>query len=255
MTRRVRLISGCVLFAYVATHLTNHSLGLISLSAMEAGREWFLLLWRNPLGTAALYGALGVHFALGLWALYRRRSLRMPAGEAAQLVLGLMIVPLLAEHVLGTRLMFELFDVKDAYTYVVLVLWYFAPEKGALQAAALITAWVHGCIGLYYWLRLRRAYPRLRLPAFAVALLVPVLALLGFVSAGREVAALAQDAEWLRATMAALNYPGPAARAMVSEGKNLIWAGVAVLVLVVLIARLVRAGWQRRRGVVRLRYP
>ncbi len=92
MTRRVRLISGCVLFAYVATHLTNHSLGLISLSAMEAGREWFLLLWRNPLGTAALYGALGVHFALGLWALYRRQNLRMPAGEAGQLALGLMIV-------------------------------------------------------------------------------------------------------------------------------------------------------------------
>ena len=74
MIRRVRLISGCVLFAYVATHLANHSLGLISLAAMEAGREWFLALWRNPLGTAALYGALSVHFALGLWALYRRRS-------------------------------------------------------------------------------------------------------------------------------------------------------------------------------------
>lgn len=240
MTRRVRLISGCVLFAYVATHLANHSLGLISLSAMEAGREWFLLLWRHPLGTAALYGALGVHFALGLWALYRRRSLRMPAGQAAQLVLGLMIVPLLAEHVLGTRLMFEFFDVKDAYTYVVLVLWHLAPEKGALQAVTLIAVWVHGCIGLYYRLRLRPAYPRLQLPAFAVALLVPVLALLGFVAAGREVAALAQDAEWLRATMAALNYPGPAARAMVGEVKNLIWAGVAGLVVVVLAARLVR---------------
>src|SRR2546425_1604276 len=36
--RRVRLWSGLVLFAYVTTHLANHSLGLVSLDAMEAGR-------------------------------------------------------------------------------------------------------------------------------------------------------------------------------------------------------------------------
>ena len=36
--RRLRLWSGLVLFVYVATHLANHSLGLISLEAMEGGR-------------------------------------------------------------------------------------------------------------------------------------------------------------------------------------------------------------------------
>src|SRR6058998_3800247 len=100
---RLRLWSGCVLFLYVTLHLANHALGLISLDAMEAGRVWFLRLWRNPLGTAALYTALLVHPLLALWSIYRRRTLRMPAWETAQLVLGLLIPPLLAGHIIGTR--------------------------------------------------------------------------------------------------------------------------------------------------------
>ena len=40
----VRLTTGLILLTYVTTHLANHSLGLISLGAMEAGREWFLTL-------------------------------------------------------------------------------------------------------------------------------------------------------------------------------------------------------------------
>lgn len=46
--RRLRLISGIVLFTYLTTHFLNHALGLISLEAMEDGRIWFLRLWRNP---------------------------------------------------------------------------------------------------------------------------------------------------------------------------------------------------------------
>ena len=56
--RRIHLITGSILFTYLATHLLNHSLGLISLDAMEAGRIWFLALWRNPVGTIAFYGFL-----------------------------------------------------------------------------------------------------------------------------------------------------------------------------------------------------
>jgi len=84
-----------VLFAYLTTHLANHALGLVSFAALEAGREWFLLLWRNPLGTVALYGALASHLALALWSLYQRRRLRMSLWEAIQLLLGLAIPPLL----------------------------------------------------------------------------------------------------------------------------------------------------------------
>ena len=63
-----------VLFCYLLTHYSNHALGLISLDAMEAGREYFVALWRNPLGTVVLYGALSSHLALVLWNLFQRRG-------------------------------------------------------------------------------------------------------------------------------------------------------------------------------------
>ena len=43
MVRRLRTGSGIILFVYLLTHYSNHALGLISLDAMEAGREWFVL--------------------------------------------------------------------------------------------------------------------------------------------------------------------------------------------------------------------
>ncbi|MCH8091516.1 MAG: adenylate/guanylate cyclase domain-containing protein [Proteobacteria bacterium] len=255
MIRRLRLITGLVLFAYVGTHLINHALGLISLPAMGIGRSWFLALWRHPVGTVALYGSLAVHFALGLGALYARRGWRMPVREAAQIVLGLAIVPLLAQHVLGTRILYELFDVKDTYSYVVLVLWQLAPEKGAVQAATLIIVWLHGCLGLHQWLRLKPHYQRF-LPLCAVlAVLIPVLALLGFAAAGREIAALAEDRDWLREFSVAINFPGAAARAMVGDVTTYIQLGVAGLIGAVLALRVGRRLWERRRGIVRLSYP
>src|SRR5580704_10538420 len=96
--KRLRSVTGLILFAYVSTHLLNAALGLVSLGGQEAGRDWFLALWRNPVGTVALYGALAIHLGLAFQAIYRRRSLRMPGWEAAQLLLGLAIPPLLVQH-------------------------------------------------------------------------------------------------------------------------------------------------------------
>jgi len=91
VVRRVWLWSGLVLFIYVATHLVNHALGLISLEAMETGRDWFIRMWRHPVGTVALYSALSAHIILALRSLYQRRYFRLLAWEALQLLLGLSI--------------------------------------------------------------------------------------------------------------------------------------------------------------------
>jgi len=158
LARRLRLVSGLVLLAYLTTHLSNHALGLVSLDAMEDGREWSLALWRNPLAIAALYASLIVHVLLAFWTLYRRSHLRMPAWEASQLVLGLAIPPLLVGHIVGTRLAYTLFDVTDSYGRVVLALWHLAPRFGVRQAVVLLVAWTHACIGIHFWLRLRPRY-------------------------------------------------------------------------------------------------
>src|SRR4051794_29835777 len=89
--RRARLGSGLVIFIFVTLHLSNHALGLISLEAAEKGRHWFVMLWRNPLGTTVFYGAVIVHVFLVLRSLSIRRTLTMPAGEAVQIFTGLLI--------------------------------------------------------------------------------------------------------------------------------------------------------------------
>ena len=62
---QIRLWSGIVLFTYLTTHFLNHALGLVSLDAMEAGRDWFVLLWRSWPGTVALYGSYALPIAAG----------------------------------------------------------------------------------------------------------------------------------------------------------------------------------------------
>src|SRR2546428_11264835 len=204
--RRVRLWSGLVLFAYVTTHLANHSLGLVSLDAMEAGRVYFLALWRNPVVSLLLYASLVTHVALAFWALYQRRTLRMPLWEAAQLALGLAIPPLLVTHIVGTRIAWQVYGVEDAYSRVALSLWALAPDLGSRQVLIVGLAWVHAMIGLHSIVKLRAWYPRAAPWLLGVVVLVPALAILGFVNGGRPAPAPPRDPP-LRAPM--LWHPRP----------------------------------------------
>lgn len=253
--RRVRLWAGLVLFVYVTTHLINHMLGLVSLDAMERAREPFLAAWRSPVGTALLYGALVIHPVLALWGVYKRRSLRLRGWEAAQLLLGLSVPALLAIHIVGTRGAHELVGIEDTYAYVLLAQWLFAPYNAVLQTLAVLAAWVHGCIGLHYWLRLQGWYPHAAPMLYALALLVPVISLLGFATAGREVIALAEDPAWLNAAMARAQVTEAARAANLWPVVYGIWGAVAGGVALVLGARQARHWMARRRGYVRLRYP
>ena len=104
--RQIRLCSGLVLLLYVSLHLTNHAMGNISLAAMERGLLVQKFIWQGWVGTIALYAALTVHFLLGLYALYERRRLHWTPPELSQLMLGLAVPPLLANHLAVTRVAF-----------------------------------------------------------------------------------------------------------------------------------------------------
>ncbi len=255
MIKRLRLGSGLVLFAYVALHFLNHALGLISLPAAEGGRDVFLFVWRGWLGTVALYGAFAIHIGLAFWAIFRRRTLRMHAWEWTQMLMGLAIPLLLIEHVVGTRLIHELFGTHDNYTYITLVLWIWAPDKGLVQAGLLLVAWVHGCIGLHYWLRLRRWYSE-RAPWFLVgAVLVPVLGLLGFNQLGHEIEILVANNIWMRDMTAALKLPNSVQGAEMYRLIGWFRVGFAGLLVLTLTARAARLLAERARGLVRITYP
>jgi adenylate cyclase len=252
--RRLRLAAAFVLLTYLVLHFANHALGLHSLAAMEAGRILFLGLWRHPLGTLALYGALVVHGVLALWLLYQRRSLRMPAWEAAQYTLGLVLPALLASHVIGTRIAWWHAGTDDRYARVLLHFWVLAPERGAWQAVTLIVAWTHACIGLHYWLRFRPGYARAAPGLLATALLLPAAALAGFVAGGREVMALDRTPGWREALVRQTRPPEPVAAAALAQVRSGFLDAYAAALAVVLAARAGRAVWQRRRSV-RVGYP
>ena len=256
LIRRLRLAAGLALFAYVVCHLVNHALGLISYEAMETGLTWALVLWRSALGTVVLYGAFAVHLGLGLWSLYRRRTLRMPPWEAAQLVLGLAIPPILLFHMSSTRLADALLGTTPSYARTLLRLWVVDPQAGLRQVFLLLIAWTHGCMGLHFWLRFRPWYGRLSQALYALAWLIPLLALLGFAAGAREVATIARTTpgftEGLGRTPAPVTAeeraaPGRVFRAALAT-YGLALAGV-------LAARGMRALGRRRGGSIRISYP
>jgi len=254
--RPLRLWCGLILFAYLLTHFSNHALGLISLGAMEAGRLWFLALWRNAIGETALFGALLAHWLLGLWILYRRRTLRMPAWEATQIVFGLAVPPMLAYHIVGTRLANAMFGTDDSYARIVLNIWVVNPwTAGFRQFSLLAIAWTHGCIGLHFWLRLRPWYGRLFPVLLSAYVLVPVLAGLGIAEAGREVTALAQDPGFAQRLMVQTRNPAPAQRAAVVRVREALVNTVWVLLALAFAARAGREYVSRRRATVRVSYP
>src|SRR2546430_15239772 len=87
----LRSTTGLIIGLYVTMHLTNHSLGLISVRAQEAVRPWVMALWHSPPGQLLLYGSLATHATAALVSLVRRRHYRIRPWEATQIVLGLAI--------------------------------------------------------------------------------------------------------------------------------------------------------------------
>ena len=91
LINRSRMTTGLIMFSYVLGHLLDHANGVISVGAMQAWLHYMILIWSNPIGETVLYGALTIHIGLALRSLWLRRSLRMPAMEAAQFGLGFLI--------------------------------------------------------------------------------------------------------------------------------------------------------------------
>ncbi|WP_420402755.1 adenylate/guanylate cyclase domain-containing protein [Nisaea sp.] len=246
--RRAQTVSGLILFAYVAHHLLNHSLGIVSIDALATVGRWFVIIWHHPVMTLALYGAFTVHFLGALYAVYRRDSLRgMNRAEIIQLALGLLIPVFLIAHAVGTRVLGEFFDANPSYLYVQLTVWKFVPHYAANQAILLLAAWTHGCIGLHLWLRYRPGYRRLLPLWLTLAVLVPTLSLSGFIASGMDVLRLAEDRAWLTQAVASFELPrGERARDVVRLVERIEY-GYFGLVFFAFAARALRLHLRRKR--------
>ncbi|WP_075289585.1 adenylate/guanylate cyclase domain-containing protein [Pararhizobium arenae] len=195
--KRLHLITGVCLGLFLLTHFLNHALGLISVDAMEKGRDLFNILWRSWIGTVLLYGSLLTHFVLALDSLYRRQTLRMPPREALKIIFGLALPFMLVPHVTATRIEWMLSGYAASYYDVLGGLWS-RPPDAFRQCVALVFAWSHGCLGFWFWMRGRDWYPRYQLLLYTVALLVPVLALLGFWVGVRSLDGVTASNTWFK---------------------------------------------------------
>jgi adenylate cyclase len=184
---RLRLASALVMLAFVICHLTAHCFLLVSFEDAEATRTALMYPWRTWVGTSLLVAAFVVHYSNALWSIYIRRSLRLSRWEWAQVALGLSIPLLLTFHVVATRIAEEVLDVTTYYNTVFIVQWLMFPWLGALQMLAVVTVWGHACIGIHYWLRTKPWYPACRPLFFSFGLLLPTLALAGYVTGGNQV--------------------------------------------------------------------
>src|SRR5579863_4042826 len=182
-------------------------------------------------------------------------DVRSSLNESVQYALGFSVPLLLAEHVTDTRIDAAFYGGDFGhYRYLLSALWYDHPEKGVLQMALLLTAWIHACVGLRFWLRLKPWYDALQPFLFAAALLMPVLALLGYVAGGREIGVvLAHDPGYVARLLA--DEPPPEARPALFVISWGIRSGFLGAIVALLIARTVRHEWWRRKGVARISYP
>lgn len=191
VVQRLRLWSGLILMLYAALHFLNHALGHISLEAMEVARLWQAFFWKSYPGIFILYGSLLVHMGLGLWRVATLNTYRLPDWEWGQIILGLSIPFWLASHLVYTRWSEIELGIEVNYSQELSLIW-----SGAVlqQTALLLIVWLHGCLGIHFWLRIRTNYLKIFPLLASLAMLVPAIAITGWIAAARRQAAAARKA-------------------------------------------------------------
>src|SRR3954463_8113037 len=249
--RQVRLACGFGVFGFLPSHFLNHALGNISMEALADGVYFHAAFWQFLPVAIVFYTACLVHTGLGVWALYERRQFRWKAIEPLQLVLGLSIPALVITHIVGVRLGHTLFGHEKLYPQVLFAYWIVWPYKMWLMFAVMTTAWIHGCIGLYFWLRMKAFYQSGAPFLLAAAVLVPTLAFLGLYQAGRTVVEN-DTAEWRADNLSQRQVGTPAKQIALDTIENYFLIGYLGLLGLVLLARGARALNERRRGMITL---
>ena len=244
-----RLVSGLVLLSFVLCHFAGHIFLIVSLPIADNVLFVLMWFWRSDAGTILLTAAFVVHVSNALWSIYIRRYLRMPAWEIAQLVIGLSIPPLIIIHVVGTKVSDRFLGTATDYPAVLAAHWLSPPWLGvpwlvALQFLALLAVWIHACIGLHFWLRIKRWYPAWLPILGTMAVLIPALALAGFIAGGNYVWREAEDPEFIANVIRNAKFT-PEATVRAWQLVNIAFAVYAGLVLLPFAGRLVR-GFVRR---------
>ena len=245
----LRLYSGLVIAVFLVMHLLNAGLGLASLATMDAVGSALFGFWSHPLLLVVLYGAFFIHIVMGLVALFRPRTWRMPVWNVLQVVLGLAMPYFLIRHIAGTRGADLFLNVQRDYTEIISALW--SSPEGIFRQYALVTiAWVHLCLGIHFWLRHRAWYSRWTLMLYPLSLFIPILAGLGFARAGVETWQIQPEIE--AGLTAAVDVVDPMRRELLNLVRDRTLEIFVALVIVILVIRWLRDFRSRNRGAFRM---
>jgi adenylate cyclase len=150
-------------------------------------------------------------------------------------------------HQFVTRISLAVYGTQKGYAQEPYSFWVAAPHLGVLQVSVLIVAWIHGCIGVYIWLRLKPMFCTWRPYLFCAAVLLPVLAPLSFFQAGRRMLSLAHNPAWRAANLNPWQVGTPDDNRQLIVWRDWSIYAAAALPGLALLARFVRV-WRERRG-------
>ena len=129
------------------------------------------------------------------------------------------------------------FGVEDNYLYELARLW---PENAILQSTLLLLVWVHGCLGLHFWLRLYTPYRAAAPVLLFVAIAVPLAALGGFMVSGRAVALSIENPQMLAKVKELTNWPNATDGAILAWYRTSVRLGFAGVLLTIALIM----GWR-----------
>jgi len=231
--QRLRLISGLILFIFALTHFLNTAVGLVSLEQMDQIDRWRVVVIRSLPGTIILASALVIHMFFALWKVATRTTYRLPWWELLQIVLGLLIPFLLFPHIVNTRIANSFFNVEDNYLYELARLW---PANAIIQSTLLLIVWIHGCLGIHFWLRLHTPYRAMQPVLLFLAITIPLASLAGFMVSGRAVASLIENQEAFQRVRELTRWPNAEADALL--GTYRFWVRLGFLGVLGIIASI-----------------
>src|SRR6204780_4198003 len=110
-----------------------------------------------------------------------------------------------------------------------------------LMYAVLPICWIHGSIGLYFWLRIKAFYKSAAPFLLAGAVLIPTLAMLGLYQGGRAVTRDSDSATWKADNLSRRQIGTAAEQRVLGDIADYFLIGYLGLLGVVLLARGARA--------------
>ncbi len=183
----VRSYSGIILCVFLASHMLNHCLLLISIEVADSGRDIFNLIWRNLPATILLYTAMITHLIAGCYFIAIRPLRTATAFEIARAFIGVLIPYVVIAHATLTRGAFEIIGIEDSYSAIIPALFIVDLQAGINQVIIMLLAWFHGMLGIHLWKRHLSCYRNNIILLSILATLLPVFALSGIISSAVNV--------------------------------------------------------------------